>query len=190
MEQIRNHSKGVATNTIKSLIGVALIKAGVNTVDHTSKYNRKDVARCHGFRKFFTTVWTNSKLKLNPERREMLLGHKIGLASCYYRPTQDDLLREYLKAVDDLTINEENRLKIKVQQLEGESNEIQNLKKQMNENSAMLNDVLELIKLRIKEDNIMGWESGEYEKHSNKVKTIDKRLSQKGIEARKLIGSI
>jgi integrase len=118
IEQVRNHSKGVATNTIKSLIGVALIKAGVNSIDHTSKYNRKEVARCHGFRKFFTTVWINSKLKLNPEIREMLLGHKIQLASCYYRPSQDDLLQEYLKAVNDLTINEENRLKIKVKLLE------------------------------------------------------------------------
>ena len=45
----------------------------------------------------------------------MLLGHKIGLASAYYRPSEDEMLNEYLKAVDNLTINEENRLKRKVE---------------------------------------------------------------------------
>lgn len=43
----------------------------------------------------------------------MLLGHKIGLASCYYRPTEEDFIQEYLKAVNLLTINEENKLKQK-----------------------------------------------------------------------------
>ena len=50
----------------------------------------------------------------------------------------------------------ENRLKLKLEILEGDSNEIQNLKKQLNENNAKLNDVLELMKLRI-EDNKEWW---------------------------------
>lgn len=40
---------------------------------------QKNVPLAHGFRKFFTTQMINSKV--NPEIREMLLGHKIGLAS-------------------------------------------------------------------------------------------------------------
>ena len=44
----------------------------------------------------------------------MLLGHMIGLAFAYYKPIQEDMLNEYLKAVNLLTINEENRLKQKV----------------------------------------------------------------------------
>jgi hypothetical protein len=47
----------------------------------------------------------------------MLLGHKIGLASAYYRPSEDEMLNEYLKAVDNLTINEETRLQKKVNEL-------------------------------------------------------------------------
>ena len=35
----------------------------------------------------------------------MLLGHKIGLSSAYYSPTEDEMLEEYMKAVDNLTIN-------------------------------------------------------------------------------------
>lgn len=85
IEQIRNKSKGIVLNTIKAIVHTILIKSGVRTVDHSIKYNRKEVPKSHGFRKFFTTQLVNSKV--NPEIREMLLGHKIGLASCYYKPT-------------------------------------------------------------------------------------------------------
>ena len=44
----------------------------------------------------------------------MLLGHKIGLASAYYKPTEDEMLNEYLKAVPLLTISNEERLKFKL----------------------------------------------------------------------------
>jgi hypothetical protein len=79
----------------------------------------------HGFRKFFTTQLVNSKV--NPEIREMLLGHKIGLASAYYRPTEEEMLDEYMKAANNLTINEEYRLKIKIQKLEVEKSRLDKL---------------------------------------------------------------
>lgn len=40
------------------------------------------------------------------------------LASADYKPTVQEMLNEYLKAVNLLTINEENRLKQKVETLE------------------------------------------------------------------------
>jgi hypothetical protein len=61
----------------------------------------------------------------------MLLGHKIGLASAYYRPSEDDMSNEYLKAIDNLTINEENRLKRKVEKLEVEKTQFQRLAAQI-----------------------------------------------------------
>ena len=57
----------------------------------------------------------------------MLLGHKIGLASAYYKPTEDEMLEEYMKAIDNLTINEENRLRKKVEKLEVEASQLQRL---------------------------------------------------------------
>jgi hypothetical protein len=57
----------------------------------------------------------------------MLLGHKIGLASCYYRPTEEEMLEEYQKAVDSLTINEEFRLRKKVKILEVEKSRLDQL---------------------------------------------------------------
>jgi integrase len=81
-----------------------------------SGIDKSDIPACHGFRKFFTTQLINSKV--NPEIREMLLGHKIGLASAYYRPTEQDFRNEYDKARNNLTIADENRLRIKVEKLE------------------------------------------------------------------------
>jgi hypothetical protein len=52
---------------------------------------------------------------VNPEAREMLLGHSIGLSDSYYRPDANEILQEYLKAVDLLTINEENRLRRQIE---------------------------------------------------------------------------
>jgi hypothetical protein len=110
---------------IQSLLSVLLLKSGVRTVRHTQ--NRKEVARAHGFRKFFTTQLINSKV--NPEIREMLLGHKIGLTGCYYRPTEEDMLEEYMKGIGLLTINEENRLKLKLEQrVQIEKSQIESLK--------------------------------------------------------------
>ena len=62
-----------------------LIKAGIRQKlspkpEHDSRV-RHNKAQVHGFRKFVTTQLFNSKV--NPEIREMLLGHKIGLASAY-----------------------------------------------------------------------------------------------------------
>ena len=123
LDQIRNRSKAISTKTIDALLNIVLIKSGLR---RKGSGDRREVARAHGFRKFFTTQCINAKI--TPEIREMLLGHKIGLASCYYRPTQEDFIQEYLKAVNLLTINEENRLKQKVEILEIEKSQLATLK--------------------------------------------------------------
>ncbi len=110
---------------MESIVGIILLKARLRTLDHISKSKRKELPKCHGFRKFFTTQAVNSKV--NPEIREMLLGHKIGLASCYYKPTEQEMYEEYQKAIDSLTINEEFRLRKKVKILEVEKSRLDQL---------------------------------------------------------------
>ncbi|HKQ21043.1 MAG TPA: site-specific integrase [Nitrososphaeraceae archaeon] len=99
--------------------------SGLRIISHSNPYKRKQIPIFHGFRKFFTKQLIDSKV--NPEIREMLLGHKIGLASAYYKPTVQEMLNEYLKAVNLLTINEENRLKQKVETLEIEKSQLATL---------------------------------------------------------------
>ncbi|MGH9926598.1 MAG: site-specific integrase, partial [Nitrososphaeraceae archaeon] len=105
------YPKPLAHRTIEFTISTILKRSGVKT---------KEVARSHGFRKFAITQMI--KAKLDYTTREYLVGHRIsrGLGVNYDRTTEEDRLQEYLKAVDLLTINSENRLKRKIYQLESQ----------------------------------------------------------------------
>jgi len=106
--------KPITPGTIRWKIVDIAKRAGVRS---------KEVKGCHGFRKFYTTQLINSKV--NPEIREMLLGHDIGLASCYYRPTEQEMYSEYEKAIDNLTIDPTQRLRKKVEKLEIEKSQLE-----------------------------------------------------------------
>jgi hypothetical protein len=56
-----------------------------------------------------------------------------GLDDNYYRPSQEEVLQEYLKAEDLLTINEEHRLKRKVVELKLNLNKFDELEQKMEE---------------------------------------------------------
>ena len=62
--------KSVTAAGLRFKLDIISKKAGVRS---------SEVPLVHGFRKFFTTQLVNPKI--NPEIREMLLGHKIGLTS-------------------------------------------------------------------------------------------------------------
>jgi integrase len=124
------HPKPLRYHNLAYIISDILVKAGIQTIEHVteSKLNgriRKDVMRAHGFRKLTETSFIRSKV--NAEAREMLMGHSIGLGDAYYRPDVGEILDEYLKAVDLLTINDENRLKRKVEILEVKKERIDQL---------------------------------------------------------------
>jgi integrase len=70
----------------------------------------------HSFRKAFETIC--QKAKMNHNNIKLLMDHSLGESQNYHRPLEEDILEDYLKAVDLLTINEENRLKLKVEKLE------------------------------------------------------------------------
>jgi hypothetical protein len=59
---------------------------------------------------------------------EKLMGHSIGISDSYYRATESELLEDYLKAVNNLTINEENRLKLRLESVEIERTQLETLK--------------------------------------------------------------
>ena len=84
---------------------------------------RKDVPIAHGFRKFFTTQLIEADLKT--ELRWLLEGHNLkGNDSHYIRISEKRLQQEYEKAINHLTINEENRLKMNVEILKIEKSRI------------------------------------------------------------------
>lgn len=119
--------KQIFHKTMQGHLRRIAVKSGLR--QNGSKYKRQEIMTSHGFRKFFTTQLTN--LKINSEIREMLLGHKIGLMSAYYRPSEAEMYAEYEKAIDRLTINEENRLRRKVQILEVEKSRMDHIELQI-----------------------------------------------------------
>jgi hypothetical protein len=110
-----------------------LLKVGlIEKYEHDYQQQRHNVPMSYGFRKFWMNQAVN-KAKMNPETREMLLGHRIGIASSYYRPTEDEMLTEFEKAIDALTINPENRLKRRVEKLEVEKSQVEALAAEITE---------------------------------------------------------
>jgi integrase/recombinase XerD len=103
-------SRGVAKNTIRNILNKILAKSGI----------RVNVFETHGLRKFFAT-----QCKIDPEIRERLLGHDIGLTLDYVKPSVEDIYTEYERAIDNLTINEENRLRKKVETLQIEKSRLE-----------------------------------------------------------------
>ena len=51
------------------------------------------------------------------------MAHSLGESGNYHRPTETQLLEDYLKAVDLLTVNEENRLSKKINELQEKNEE-------------------------------------------------------------------
>lgn len=83
----------------------------------------------HGFRKFFKTKAELGGMK--PINVEILMGHSTGISDSYYRPTENDLLEDYLKVVDHLTISGESKLRMELQDM-----------KTIRENEALNSDAI------------------------------------------------
>jgi integrase len=67
----------------------------------------------HGFRKYFKT--RAEQMGMKPINVEILMGHSVGISDSYYRPTEKELLQDYLRAADALTVSQENRLRNEVE---------------------------------------------------------------------------
>jgi integrase len=81
----------------------ALYEQGIrNELSEGSK--RHEFKGAHGFRKWFKTRAEQVMLRTNVE---YIIGHSLGVAQSYYRPTEHELLTDYLKAVPTLTISED-----------------------------------------------------------------------------------
>jgi hypothetical protein len=67
----------------------------------------------HCFRKWFKTRCEIAGMK--PINIEKLLSHSIGISNSYYRPTENELMEDYLKVVDLLTIDKQEKLQKELQ---------------------------------------------------------------------------
>jgi integrase len=118
----------ITTRAIRHLLDTLRKQTGIVQTQHmtetSDKGYRSEIMQAHGLRKFFETTCINSGMEVLYVER--LMGHNTGLMKSYFKPKMNEILegndrmRGYIHIMNDLTISEENRLKVQVQQLSQE----------------------------------------------------------------------
>ena len=94
--------KKLKSSGIRRLIERALWEQGLRQPLAEGK-KRHEWKAAHGFRKFYKT---RTEQMMKPINVEITMGHDIGVSASYYKPTEHEVLQDYLKAIDLLTIND------------------------------------------------------------------------------------
>src|SRR6476646_5373687 len=85
---------------------------------------------------------------MRPINVEITMGHNIGISASYYKPTEQEVLEDYLKAVDLLTINgNEQKLSRQVAELQdknknSESKQIKSLTEKYDSEIQILKEAI------------------------------------------------
>jgi hypothetical protein len=114
---------------IKSLIERALRAQGIRTRLEVGK-KRYPFATDHGFRKLFKTSTEIAGMK--SINIEILMNHSTGVTDSYYRPQEGEMLQDYLKAIEHLTISKDK---------DGLEKEFAELKEQYSKNEKHLQSI-------------------------------------------------
>lgn len=119
------HPRRISKKTLAREIANVAVIAGVRPANKGGgPHNRHKVMLTHGLRKFFKKQCRRAGI--DPINLEYLIGHKHGspefgvtsLMMTYDPAIEDELLKEYMKAIDNLTIDPANRLTKQVKELE------------------------------------------------------------------------
>jgi hypothetical protein len=92
---------------VKKIMETALWTQGLRHKLEPGK-RRHEFQADHGLRKLFKTRCELAGMK--SINIEILMGHSVGISDSYYRATERELLDNYLKAVDFLTISKQHKL--------------------------------------------------------------------------------
>jgi integrase len=96
------------------------INAQIRRLIRKAKLPFEELQPDHGFRKFFNTALVNSNV--NGKFKELVMGHDMELDKFYYDQNSEEshkqIILEYVKAVDALTINDEFRLRKQITEYE------------------------------------------------------------------------
>ena len=106
--------KKLKSTGVKRLIENALWGQQIRIKLESGK-KRHEFQADHGFRKWFKTRCEIAGMR--SINIETLMAHSIGISDSYYRPTEDELLDDYRKAIPFLTISDEHRLQEQVNEL-------------------------------------------------------------------------
>ena len=110
--------KKLKSSGIKSLLERAIKAQGLWKPLSQGK-TRREWKGAHGYRKYYKS---HAEQVMKPINVELTMGHDIGISASYYKPTENEVLEDYCKAVDLLTVNEDKAiLQKKVEELKEKS---------------------------------------------------------------------
>jgi integrase len=93
--------KKLKSSGIKRLLERAVWEQGIRK-PLIEGANRHEWKIAHGYRKFYKS---RAEQIMKPINVEITMGHDIGISSSYYKPTEREVLDDYIKAIPLLTIN-------------------------------------------------------------------------------------
>lgn len=132
--------KPMGTKAIQSMIYRAIRNSAIHGQKKNGRYATQSA---HGIRKRFNTI-----LKLNnsisDSAVEKMMGHKNGVQGVYFQGTIEQLFEEFQKGIMDLTIDQTEKQKLKIETLESKK-DIQ-LEK-MQEELDSVKEILKRLKL-------------------------------------------
>jgi site-specific recombinase XerD len=135
------HPRYITVNSLRRALVLHLVKCGLRQVEHptapqSTKRVRKSISLANGFRKHVISTFIEAGL--NHEIRELLCDHSTQLDQFYFRPTEDQVLQEYLKAETLLTVNPAARLAYENQALKARNSDMDLLRIEVEKLKAVL----------------------------------------------------
>ena len=106
--------KRLKANGIKRLIERALWAQGIRSQLCEGR-RRHEFQADHGFRKWFKTRCESAGMR--SINIETLMGHSLGLSDSYYRPTEGEILNDYLLATQALNLTNLHGMQEKLEEL-------------------------------------------------------------------------
>jgi hypothetical protein len=100
---LATHRRKLHSIAIKRLLNRALWEQGIRHNPLPAGVKRHEWKAAHGYRKFYKS---RAEQVMKPINVEATMGHDLGISQSYWKPTEREVLEDYLKAVDLLTIND------------------------------------------------------------------------------------
>ena len=120
IKNFRNRPKAVTGDTVNGVIWRILQKAKIQR-NLSESGKRYDTATINGFRKRFNTILKNNP-KISYAIAERMMDHSAYLEKQYHDTSDiNKFFEEYKKAIPDLLISSEERLKLQISKQENES---------------------------------------------------------------------
>lgn len=163
--------KQFKSSGIRMMINKAWKIQGVRFEKTENNGTRFEFKSLHGFRKFFET---ECQKVMKPLNISYLMSHDTGITQHYFKPNQEELLDDYLKAIDLLTINEENRLSKQVLELtEKQKNNEFLINTKLNQRDEEIRQMIEREQVK---DDVIANMSDQLLTISEKLKELENRL--------------